>query len=144
RLIEHQEKEPTIAFVKEQMVGGIGMYRLIRVRFEEDRTDIVGDFRRWSYSFSMTAADPYATEQAYRYDTHHPDRDRHHSPPQQGCQCLGMSRPTPSPHRSHASPTRVMLRRTCHDSKYPTRDIRGEGRTNSKLRVHESTTFLME
>ena len=77
-LIEHHELHPAIAFVQPQMVGRVRVYRLKRIGFYEDRTDIVGGFRRGSRSFSgMTAVEPYVAEQPYQNDTCDPDFGMH-------------------------------------------------------------------
>ena len=61
-LIEHQELNPAIAFIEPHMVGGVGVYRLKRIRFKEGRTDIFGDFWGGSRSFAgMTTGQPCAT-----------------------------------------------------------------------------------
>src|SRR5262245_14440086 len=73
-LIEHQELHPPIAFIKPHMVGSVGVYRLKCIRFKKGQTDIFGGFWGGSRSLaSMTAAEPYATENTYKNDTHDPD-----------------------------------------------------------------------
>ena len=82
-LIEHHELDPAIAFVQPQMVGQVRAYRLKRIGFYEDRTDILGGFWRGGLSFArMTAAEPYAAEQTHQNDTHDPDLGIHGTPPQ--------------------------------------------------------------